>query len=182
MPPGVTQAGSLGYISGRSIACYVKEASDQESSRGGSKTNCHHLDAAFAPVSNQGPGGIDTDPKEGHGTKRDCKNYSRRARDGHEWHEWYQVTDKSRQRHNQRALHEASPLNRLKAQFFIHHRIDPGFAIGCNSRNDFIQKLSLETLAGIDLPDFLAFYLGLRDNLTSFSRSLGEIEVAIRAK
>src|SRR5947208_297882 len=72
--------------------------------------------------------------------------------------------------------------NRLKMQFFIHHRTHPGFTIGRDGGNNIFKKLSFESLSRIDLSDFLALVIRLRLDLSLLAVPLREIEVAVRTE
>src|SRR6266436_1634722 len=148
-----------------STAHGVEQASYQKAERRSPEANRYHLYAALTPISDQGLCRINSDGEERHSAERYRRNNSRSPCDEHERNNWYQVTDESRHCDNYCAPQQAPLGNRLKMQFFIHHRTHPGFTIGRDGGNNIFKKLSLESLSRIDLSDFLALLIRLRLDL-----------------
>src|SRR5712691_10164434 len=170
---------SLKSSTNNSTANSVKQASYQIAERRSAETNCYHLQAALTPVPDQGLRRINTHGEERHCAERYRHNDSRGACDSHERNDWYQVTDEGRHCNNHCAPHQALLGDRLKMQFFIHHRTHPGFTIGRDRRNYIFKQLPFEALRSVDLPDFFPLLFRIRLRLPLLAVSLRQIEVAV---
>ncbi len=73
-------------------------------------------------------------------------------------------------------------VDRLKMQLLIHHRCQPGLAVGHDGVDHPIEQVSCETLVGVDVADLLALHLGHGFDLGRLPLPFGLVVVTLRER
>jgi hypothetical protein len=66
-----------------------------------------------------------------------------------------QVTDKRGDRDDEGTPEDVRPVDGLKVQLLVHHRCQPGLAVGHDGVDHPIQQVSREPLRRVDIADLL---------------------------
>src|SRR5438105_1780557 len=146
----------MDYGGAQLASCGVEQIADEEADPGCAQSDSHHLWSAPPPVSNERHRRIGSHAEENDRAQHERDDERRRSRQPEERKQRDQVADESRDRDDDGAAEDVGVLDGLQMQFLIHHRPQPGVAVGRDGVDDLLEQLSAEALRRVDVADLLS--------------------------